>query len=769
MLLTDSSTVRATHSDGSSLVVDESTLRFRSASDYFGPASISFEVTDGSSAADPNGRVATLVLPITVQPRENQPPSFDGGILEVEPGSTRTLDLTKLTTYPYPDDRDQLTYLLTGGQPDGFTLSLTGQRLTIGVAPSTEVGTAGSVVVGVSDDINDGESGRIELAVVASTKPLASPAPDTAIVRRGTTTVVDVLANDQATNPFPGQPLVVGAVRGTNSASLPEGIAITPSADRASLTIRVSDGAQPQDVTLQYEVLDATGEQSRAAWGTVTVSVQDAPVAVSNLRATAFADRAITVSFNPGAANNSQIVGYDISTYDTGGRRLSTTTCQSTTCTVGTPGNGSSNEVQIGVVARNSVGSSAEVRLSDGVWSDVVPAAPIGLSSRALDHGLRVFWSKPNETGGSAITYYTVTVAGFSGTLTVPSDDPVGTSYSLDVRNSSIGNGAAVAYSVSARNGSFGGLTSWNSAGGSGTPAGSPTAVGTPSASVVDSGGGNGTVTVDWAGTFDGNGAGIGEYFAAMYTGTPPVCSATDDGGRGTDLSAPAPSATFQHVGTATTATFSVPTNQRYTFVVYAYNGQGCSTSGEITAVTRRAPSAPTAIGISGPFSSGDTTYSERLDSVGYATGGGGPSVAYYYRVGALMRPRIAPRLGSLLTSGITAGEPTQISVQVCESWPEKTLCSLWSGQTAPFTAVDTAVTGLQFSPDISGGAWSWTAAPAGSGYSAVEYSCDGDATWTAMPQSGSCDAGPVASFRVRVTTAAGTFTGPVRLGSSGG
>ena len=57
--LTDSSTVQATHSNGDNLVVNDRTLSFTSASKYFGPASISFEVTDGSSATDPNGRKAT--------------------------------------------------------------------------------------------------------------------------------------------------------------------------------------------------------------------------------------------------------------------------------------------------------------------------------------------------------------------------------------------------------------------------------------------------------------------------------------------------------------------------------------------------------------------------------------------------------------------------------------------------------------------------------------------------------------------------------------
>jgi hypothetical protein len=65
--LTDSSTVRATHSNGDDLVVDDDTLVYTSADLYFGPASITFEVTDGSSADDPNGRRAILTLPIEVR------------------------------------------------------------------------------------------------------------------------------------------------------------------------------------------------------------------------------------------------------------------------------------------------------------------------------------------------------------------------------------------------------------------------------------------------------------------------------------------------------------------------------------------------------------------------------------------------------------------------------------------------------------------------------------------------------------------------------
>ncbi|BDZ53600.1 hypothetical protein GCM10025870_06730 [Agromyces marinus] len=72
--LTDAATVRASRSDGSDLVLDQDTLRFRSEDGYFGPASISFTVTDGASADDPDGRVGTIVVPIDVRPGRGSRP-----------------------------------------------------------------------------------------------------------------------------------------------------------------------------------------------------------------------------------------------------------------------------------------------------------------------------------------------------------------------------------------------------------------------------------------------------------------------------------------------------------------------------------------------------------------------------------------------------------------------------------------------------------------------------------------------------------------------
>ncbi|BDI22027.1 fibronectin type III [Herbiconiux sp. L3-i23] len=746
--LTDSGSVRATHGDGSPLVADSNTLEYTSAERYFGPASIAFEVTDGSSANDPNGRRATLVLPITVTPRDNQPPVFQGAALELEPGTERTVDLRRLTTYPYPDDIDELTYSLPGSQPPGFSLSINGTDLVVRADEGTPKGTTTSTVIGVRDSVNDGGAGRLQLSVVASTRPLAAPATDASVVPRGTTTVVDVLANDQATNPFPGRPLTVTAVRGIDAAALPAGVSIVPSSDRSRLSVTVAAGAEPRDVTVQYQVLDATGDPDRAVWGTVTLSVQDRPDVVTGLRATGFADRRITVAFDPGAFNNSPITGYRVTTYTRDGASIATTQCASTTCSVGTPGNGPANAIRIGVVAVNALGNSDEVVSPEPIWSDIVPAAPTGLRARPLDHGLRVFWTKPAETGGSAISYYTVSVAGYTATRNVSRSDPVGTQYSIDVTNSSIGNGGAVEFTVSARNDAYAGLTVWNSASGSGTPAGPPTVVGSPGANIVAEGGSTGTVSVSWGGVFDGNGAGISQYYVARYQGTPPSCSATGVGSDDPQPQVPAASDAFRHVGTATSSDFQVNANEQNSFVVFAYNGQGCSSSGQIAVTTRQTPGTPTAVGVSGPREGATGRFDFRLDSVDYVSGGGNPGVRYEYLLDGVGAGSIG--LGSTIAAGYGAEHTVQ--VRVCESWPGKELCSGWSPNSPVFTPVDTLPQQLASRVEGIEQVWTWTALPTGS-YDAVEYSCDG-ATWIASAGAvpGECRGPLPTPFRVAVT-----------------
>ncbi len=695
--LTDSSTVAATHSNGDDLVLDEDTLVFTSADKYFGPASISFEV------ADADGRRAILVLPIDVRPRENQPPVFGGGVIEFEPGQEKVLDLVRLTSYPYPDDLDELAYTVLDPRPTGFSFALDGTELSLRADARTVKGSVTTITLGVRDDLSDGKAGRIELRVVQSTKPLVQPGADTAVARRGETTTVDVLANDQATNPFPGEPLTVVAIRGLDGASLPDGIAIEPSADRSRLSVTVSGSAPPGDVNLQYQVADGTGDPDRYVWGSVLVSVQDRPDPVQNLAPSGYGDRSITMRWNAGQFNNSPITGYTL-TATKGGDVVDQTTCTGTTCTIATEGNGPSEAVLVTVVATNAIGDSDPVTLASPVWSDIIPAAPTGLDSAPLDGGLVLSWNPvPDPAGGSPVDRYYVT---FGPHAVNVSAGACSATCSLNTTGvAPLDNGVAVTFTVSARNAAYTALATWStSEPASGVPAGPPIAVGTPLATALS----DTVVQLDWAGVFSGNGRPITDYSAVVYTGAKPPCSAVD--------------------GTGTSKQFpDLRPGTEYKFVVFAENSQGCGASAEATA--RTPPGPVTALTTSLVEIDG------RWDFV--ATGGtvgGAPLTDQYVLYYALSTGggELGPiALGQTMTGPSPGhyGSDTSVSVRACRDYGSGLLCQPTGS--VPFhlgVPVDAHVSNLTFTPvgGIGGGSFDWTGWPAGA-YESVQYRCSAD------------------------------------------
>ncbi len=727
--LTDRSLVRATHSDGADLAPNDTALAFTSADKYFGPASISFEVTDGSGPSDPDGRTATIVLPIEVTPRENQPPGFGGAVLDFEPDQEKVIDLTRLTSYPYPKDQAELAYTVLDPQPTGFSYTLDGQTLTLRATESTPKGAKSMITIGVRDGIQEGRAGRIVLRVVASTRPVAIPVTDAAVAPRGRTTIVDVLANDGATNPFPAVPLRVLAVRGLDGGAVPSGVSITPSTDRSRLSVQVSAAAAPTDLTLQYQVADGTNDPARYAWGTVRISVQDKPDAVSSLRVTGFADRSLSVSFNAGAFNNSPISGYQISLLDAAsGAVLSTSLCLATSCQVATPGNGQGNALRVSVAAQNGIGLSAATVLSASVWSDSVPSAPTGLVAEPLDGGLRLRWNTVAPTGaGTAIRGYLVTANGVVQEEVSASGPSCGAgTCTVDVTG--LVNGVNTPVTVSARNDAYPALAGWKSAAGSATPFG-PARSGTITASAADSAG---AVTVSWD-AFDGRGDLIGGYFVQRLSvdqvpTRSQACTVTASG----ELQAPTEGGIVAEqrmlAGAQTSAVFDslLADNGRYYFVVWGYNRAGCAPTAVASVLVRPAP---------GPVTDVQSTMAARGDARDLRVDGISPSAGIRdYRLRAVdSSGRVVPNSEVVFGGagwprellGLSFGAAVQYQVRACSAWGS---CGPWSGTfTAPEASVSFTVTGLAYDPAT--GIISWTNGPENNGLP-VAYSCSvpGDA-----------------------------------------
>ncbi|TFD26308.1 fibronectin type III domain-containing protein [Cryobacterium cryoconiti] len=728
--LTDKSLVQATHSDGAALVGSDTSLAFTSADKYFGPASISFEVTDGSGAADASGRTATIVLPILVTPRENQPPAFGGAVLDVEPGQEKVIDLTKLTSYPYPKDQAELAYTVLDPRPVGFSYTLDGQTLTLRAAESTAKGARSSITIGVRDDLNDGRAGRIDLGVVASTRPVAIPQADAAVAPRGRTTVVEVLANDGATNPFPAVPLRVLAVRGLDGGRVPDGVSVTPSADNSRLTVTVSADAAATDLNLQYQVADATNDPSRYAWGTVRVSVQDKPDPVSSLRVTGFADRTLSVSFNAGAFNNSAITGFEITLRDAAsGAVVGTSLCQATACEVATPGNGQNNALRLSVAARNTIGLSTPTVLGDRVWSDSIPSAPTGLVAEPLDGGLRLRWNTVAPAGGgTAMRGYVVTANGVAAPeVSATGPDCGAASCTVDVMG--LANGVNTPFTVSARNDAYPALAGWKSASGSATPFG-PARAGGIAATAADAAG---AVTVSFD-PFDGRGAVIGGYFVQQLnadrvpTGAQ-ACTVSASGA----VQAPSQGGIVARQqtlgGEASSVVFDdlLTDNGRYYFVVWGYNAAGCASTAVTSVLVRPAP---------GPVTDVASTMAPRGEAWDLRVDGISPSAGIRdYRLRAVDASG-APVPGSDKTFGGTGwprellglpfGEVVRYQVSACTDWGS---CGPWSGTlTAPEASVSFTVTGLGYNPAT--GVISWTNGPDNNDFPA-DYRCSvpGDAS----------------------------------------
>jgi hypothetical protein len=773
--ITDSTTVTATHANGDDLVVDADTLRFTSADLYFGPASISFEVTDGDSADDPDGRTATLVLPITVTPRDNQPPVFSGAVVDLEPGQERDFDLTRLTQYPYPDDLDELSFSVFDPQPTGLTYSLSGRTLTVRANDDVARGATTNIVVGVSDATNEGTAGRVQVTIVPSTRPLARPAADSAITPRGTSTTVDVLANDGATNPFPGSPLTVVDIRGLEGSSLPAGVTVTPSADRSRLSVSVSDAAEPINTTLQYQVADVTNDPGRYVWGAVTISVQDVPEVPTGLTLTAVADRSITMRWNAPPANNSAITGYVVTMLGRDGSVRGTQTCPTTSCTLATSGNGPQNAVRVAVAAQNAIGLS-ETATSDEVWSDVVPGAPRNVVAYPVDGGLALSWSRPEQNAGSNATYYLVTTNGRESGRVNCSSETCATTVS------GLANGAPVTYAVSARNDVFNPTGTWNaSPPQQATPAGAPVNNNGLGASAATDGGNR--ATVSWPNGFSNNGRAITDYFVGVYTGNNPFsCRVDGVGTQNPTVDFRGPEGQSASVGTATSHTFEgLQRNEDYQFVVFAYNGQGCTMS-NVAGATPRAPSGQvTNVTVSDAQQSGDNTWDARISRWDYAAQGGNDStVTFEYQlVGVNSSPQSLRDRGQfLLAGGAQYGvADLKVRVRATETYPGGfSSTGPWSADVDLPTPVSLNGVSVFETRDETGAiVYNWTSRPQGTGNGGydVEILCppsDGtSATWTDMTAQGSCTGSSLLGIplppelEMRVLANSETY-GPIRL-----
>ncbi|MCM3778156.1 Ig-like domain-containing protein [Microbacterium hydrocarbonoxydans] len=557
--ITEHAKVTAVHADGSDLVKDETSLVYTSAAGYFGPDAITFEVTDGDGPDDPEGRKATLTIPIDVLPPDNQQPVFVNSQMQVAPGEDATaLDLAALTTDPDPEDEGKHKYTFVGGDGKGVTAKVDGPQLLVQASSSAKKGTALTLKIRITDGQTEPVEGTVTVLVAASTR--AMPAANTDTVSeadQGKPVTVDVLANDF--NPFPETPLkVVSAVVEAGMGSVSQKgdqLTVTPAATFVGTLV------------VRYRIQDATEDPDREVNGQVVVTVQGVPEAPGAPIVTSVQDRTVVVSYGAPSNNGAEITKYTVKSVSGGAYSKE---CRSTTCTL----DGLTNNVEytFQVTATNRVGEGKPSGTSAVARPDARPDTPNPPTLKFGDKSLAVSWTTPSTPGSPVESY----------TLEISPAPPSGVAQKQVTGNSltweGLENGGNYQVRVQAHN-KAPDPSSWSNWSASEVPAGPPLKPGAPTTTQLASVGTEAQMQVNWSAP-NSNGDAIASYQLEVRNGGTVVNTLTPGAG-------------------ATSQAVKVPTSETpYTYRIRAQNKAGWGEWSDLSAPRRgvNAPGAPTGL-----------------------------------------------------------------------------------------------------------------------------------------------------------------------------
>ncbi len=389
------------------------TIEFAARSNYIGPASAVFEVTDGRNAADSSAKKAVISLPIQVVARPtsdggdgsstdnlDNPPAVAGTItVDVGQGEPeRSIDLAQYVSDP---DGDPITFdKFTGSAAAGLKVNFSSDwsvaRVTADLA--TNPGTKSSF----TGTVNDGRGGKasvtVEFIVTESTRPRPTVTDDSVIGDQGRASVVSALENDRSNLLDDPTLTIVGAeiVSGSGDVShTADSVSVTPGDDFVG------------DLRVRYTVQDATKSVRRQVDGYITVTVRGKPSRPGVPVLNEVGNSTLDVTWTASSPNGHEITRYTVTASASGSTVRQD--CAATTCTIRGLRNGL--RYRLTVVAVNALGASEPSKSSAEMMPDVKPDAPSTPSVDAGDGKITVSWSTPSNDG-TAITSYTLLLTG---------------------------------------------------------------------------------------------------------------------------------------------------------------------------------------------------------------------------------------------------------------------------------------------------------------------------------------------------------------------
>ncbi|MFF3026017.1 Ig-like domain-containing protein [Microbacterium sp. NPDC057944] len=618
--ITEHAKVSAVHADGADLVKDETTLVYTSAQGYFGQDAITFEVTDGTGPDDPEGRTATLSIPINVLPPENQQPVFTGAEVQVAPGEPASrLDLAALTSDPDPEDEGKHKFTLVDGEGKGVSAKVDGDKLLVEASSNAKKGTALTLTIRVTDGETEPVEGQVQVMVSASNRSLPVANTDTIPeADQGKTVSVPVLDNDF--NPFPETPLkVTSAVIETGSGDVTvkgDKVVVTPNATFVGTMV------------VRYRIQDATEDVDREANGQVVVVVQGVPEAPGSPVVTSVQDRTVVISYSAPSNNGAEITKYTVRSVQ---GSAYTRECQSTTCTL----DGLTNNVEytFQVTATNRVGEGKPSGTSEVARPDARPDTPNPPTLKFGDKSLNVSWTTPTTPGSPVESY----------TLEISPAPPSGITQKQVTGNSivweGLENGSNYQVRVQAHNRAPE-PSSWSGWSASEVPAGPPTQPAAPTTTELTPVGNQAQMQVNWQAP-NPNGDAIQSYTLEVYEGSTLVRTMT-----------PGASARSQAV--------TVPTSESaYTYRIRAQNKAGWGEWSPMSAPRRGvvAPGAPTGVSIKKEM--------DRALEIAYTPGSRNGArtneIVYQYRLGGGTWANLP---GNNVITGLTNGQNYDVTLR---------------------------------------------------------------------------------------------------------
>jgi hypothetical protein len=397
-IIVDPSTVTATNSDGTSAYVDKGTIRFAAAKGYRGTASVTFQVTDGTSAFDTHGIKALLTLNITVgDPNSDDvAPTFTLLKEPVQAGETAIkIDLQDSTADPNRSLIADFNYGGLNGTTADIAAGLSGSILTISAPLGVQPGATANLTFTITYK-QFVVKGEVDVTVVKSTRALTQAVEDDQKGQRGKVSSMNVLTND--INPYADQdkPLTLVAASVENSAQTSATVSFTPD---GVVTVH-PDASFIGVVSVVYTVEDASKDPSRNVQGRYLLTVRDVPDKPNapTIPAGGEADGAVTIQWQAPATNGEPILDYTITT--SGGIAQKTVSADTASTTIGGLTNGNAYTFQIS--ARNALGDSAISASSAAGIPFGAPSAPSSASISASSTGdgtLSLSWAAANGNG----------------------------------------------------------------------------------------------------------------------------------------------------------------------------------------------------------------------------------------------------------------------------------------------------------------------------------------------------------------------------------